>query len=171
MERGNCGCEKASQPVHTRVTGLHWMGICPSPAGGGAIGAVSERLQSGRRGCESGWGRRFLAVGNAVGAGVGVWECLWGGVSAMGRGEWYPPPSLQAIPWAWSPAWGRPSGPHTRTRHVLCGRIRGLALGPTSSPLTGRPRVVGLGPAWGPGPGLEGPPGQRAGGGLQMCML
>ena len=50
------------------------------------MGAVVERLQSGHRGCESGWGGGFLAVGNAVGAGVGVWECLWGRVSAVGRG-------------------------------------------------------------------------------------
>ena len=40
----------------------------------GSPRAVAERL----RGCDSGWGRRLLAVGNAVGAGVGVWECLLG---------------------------------------------------------------------------------------------
>ena len=55
------------------------------------MGAVPERLQSGHRGCESGWGRQFLAVG----AGVGVWECLWGRV--WGRGRGVTPP--QAIPW------------------------------------------------------------------------
>ena len=64
----------------------------------GAIGAVPERLHSGHRGCESGWGRRFLAAGDAVGAGVGVWESLWGRVSAVGRGEGGTPPPLQAIP-------------------------------------------------------------------------
>ena len=68
-------------------------GLCLK--GRGAIGAVPERLQSGHRGCESGWGRRLLAVGNAVGAGVGVWECLWGRISAVGRGEGgSPPPNL-----------------------------------------------------------------------------
>ena len=36
-------------------------------------------------------GGRLLAVGNAVGAGVGVWECLWGRVRAVG-GEGAPPP-------------------------------------------------------------------------------
>ena len=51
------------------------------------MGAVPERLQSVHRGCESGWGRRLLAVGNAVWAGVGVQERLWGRVSAVGRGE------------------------------------------------------------------------------------
>ena len=71
---------------------------------GGVIGAVPERLQSGHRGCESGWGRRLLAVGNAVGAGVGVWECLWGRVSAVGRGEGGAPPPPP--PFKRFPAWG-----------------------------------------------------------------
>ena len=59
----------------------------------GAIGAVPEQLHSGHRGCESGRGRRLLAAGNAVGAGVGVWESLWGRVSAVGRGEGGTPPA------------------------------------------------------------------------------
>ena len=69
----------------------------------GAIGAVPERLQSGHRRCESGWGRRFLAVGNAVGAGVGVWECLWGRVSAVGRGDGDTPtpPSSDSLGRGW----------------------------------------------------------------------
>ena len=72
-------------------------GLCLK--GRGAIGAVPERLQSGHRGRESGWGRRFLAVGNAVGAGVGVWDCLSGRVSAVGRGEGgYPPPPFKRFP-------------------------------------------------------------------------
>ena len=60
----------------------------------GSPGAVAERLQSGQGGCESGWGRRFLAVGNAVGAGAGVGECLWGRVSAVGEGGRGVPPPL-----------------------------------------------------------------------------
>ena len=56
------------------------------------MGAVPERLQSVHRGFDSGWGRRLLAVGNAVGAGVGGWECLWGRVRAVGRGEGGTPP-------------------------------------------------------------------------------
>ena len=77
---------------------------CPPPPKGlclkgrGAIGAVPERLESGRKGCDSGRTGRLLAVGNAVGAGVGVWECLWGRVSAVGGGGGVPPPPLQAIP-------------------------------------------------------------------------
>ena len=59
-------------------------GLCLK--GRGAIWEVPERLQSGHRGCEA-VGGRLLAVGNAVGADVGVWECLgvesgprcWGG--------------------------------------------------------------------------------------------
>ena len=55
----------------------------------GAIGEIPERLQSGGGGCEAGGGR-LLAVGNAVGAGVGVWECLWGRVRqcCVGWGQW-----------------------------------------------------------------------------------
>ena len=51
--------------------------------------AATERLQ----GTAKAVGGRLLAVGDAVGAGVGVWECLWGRVRAralVGRG--YPPP-------------------------------------------------------------------------------
>ena len=43
-------------------------------------------------------GGRFLAVGNAVGAGVGVWECL----SGIDPGQWGggspPPPSSDSLP-------------------------------------------------------------------------
>ena len=94
-------------PPSAGTTGGPWEegGSQPTPPppralleGEGAIGAVLERLQSGHRGCESGWGGRLLAVGNAVGAGVGVWECLWGRVSAVGRGEGVTPPPFQAIP-------------------------------------------------------------------------
>ena len=55
-------------------------GIAPRAQGGGgglclkgrgAIREIPERLQSGHRGCEA-VGGRVLAVGNAVGAGVGV---------------------------------------------------------------------------------------------------
>ena len=58
--------------------------------------AATERLQ---RTVKAVGGGGLLAVGLAVGAGVGVWECLWGRVRAAvlgGRG----PPSLQATPWA-----------------------------------------------------------------------
>ena len=56
-------------------------------------GALLEG-QSGHRGCERGWGGGwFLAVGNAVWAGVGVLECLSGRVRAVGEGGGgYPPP-------------------------------------------------------------------------------
>ena len=45
-------------------------------------------------------GGRLLAVGNAVGAGVGVWECLWGRVRAgvLGEGGTPPPPSSNSSP-------------------------------------------------------------------------
>ena len=57
------------------------VGLCLK--GRGASGAIPGRLQSGHGGCESGcWRGRLLAVGNAIGAGVGVWECLWGRVRA-----------------------------------------------------------------------------------------
>ena len=60
---------------------------------------IPERLQSGHRGCEA-VGGRLLAVGNAVGPGVGVLECLWSRVRAGvlgGRGV-PPPPSLKRFP-------------------------------------------------------------------------
>ena len=71
-------------------------GLCLK--GRGAIREIPDRLQSGHRGCEA-VGGRLLAVGNAVGAGVGyrdafgvesVPEC-WGG----GRGD--PPPSSDSL--------------------------------------------------------------------------
>ena len=66
-------------------------GLCLK--GRGANGAVPERLPSGHGGCDSGWGRRLLAVENAVG------ECLWGRVKVgvlEGGGS---PLPLQGIPW------------------------------------------------------------------------
>ena len=46
---------------------------------GGAIGAVPKRLQSGHGGCESGWGvGGYWRLEMRLGAGVGVWDCLWG---------------------------------------------------------------------------------------------
>ena len=79
--------------IHLQV---HMPFIPPSPGlclkGRGAIWEVPERLQSGHRGRKA-VGGRLLAVGNAVGADVGVWECLWGRVRAGvlgGRGV--PPP-------------------------------------------------------------------------------
>ena len=64
--RSPCGRRSASSP-----------GICLK--GTGALGAMPEQPQSGYTGCESGLGGRILAVGNAVGAGVGLREGLWGG--------------------------------------------------------------------------------------------
>ena len=48
-------------------------GLCLK--GRGAIGEIPELSHSGHRGRKT-VGGRLLAVGNAVGAGVGVWECL-----------------------------------------------------------------------------------------------
>ena len=66
-------------------------GLCLK--GRGATREIPERLQSGHRGCEA-VGGRFLAVENAVGAGVGVQGCLWGRVRAgvLGGGRGDPPP-------------------------------------------------------------------------------
>ena len=67
--------------------------------GRGANGAVPEQLPSGHRGCHSGLGGGgLLAVGNAVGAGVGAWECLWGRVKARVLGGAPPPPPPPAVP-------------------------------------------------------------------------
>ena len=55
----------------------------------------SGKFQSGCRavtGDVEAVGGRLLAVGNAVGAGVGVQECLWGRVRAGVLGGGYPPP-------------------------------------------------------------------------------
>ena len=82
--------------------------------GAGAIGAIPERLQSGRRACESGQRGRLLAVGNAVRAGVGEWECFWGRVRAgVLRGSPPPPPLPQAIPFVLLP----------RAVVVVCGGV------------------------------------------------
>ena len=85
--------------------------------GRGGIGAVPERLQSGHRGCESGWGvggywrlemrlGLVLGYGNAFGVGSGQ----WGGGS--------PPPPLQAIPWPGPPQLR--SQARTNDPHMLC---------------------------------------------------
>ena len=82
-------------------------GLCLK--GRGALRAVPERLQSGHReckcGCGGGW--RLLAVGNAVGAGVGVGNAFWGGVRAgvLGGGEGVTPPLFKRFP-------GRPLTSH-----------------------------------------------------------
>ena len=63
-----------------------WEGMYAGPClkGTGAIRAVAERLQSGHRGCQSGWGvGGYWRLEMRLGAGVGVWECLWGRVSAV----------------------------------------------------------------------------------------
>ena len=69
-------------------------------------GGLCGQLQSSHRvlpeivKAVGGW---LLAVENAVGPDVGVWECLQGRVKAgvlKGKG-FIPPPTLQAIPW-WS---------------------------------------------------------------------
>ena len=75
-----------------------WAGLCLKGRGG--HWGSPQRLQSGHRGCESGWGGRLSAVGNAVGG------CCWGmgmplgwsqGDGEGGREGGSPP--LQAIPW------------------------------------------------------------------------
>ena len=74
--------------------------------------AVAERLQSGH-GDEMGMRKRLgggglLAVGNAVGTGVGVWECLQCGVRPGVLGGGSPPapfkrfPDHMRIPRSWS---------------------------------------------------------------------
>ena len=79
------------------------------PAGeGGLWGQFQSSYRAVRGACESGWGR-VLAVGNVVGASVGVWECLWGRVRAgdLGWRGGYPPPlpfkrfpdSVASPPW------------------------------------------------------------------------
>ena len=62
---------------------------------GGNSPAATERLQ----GTAKAVGGRLLAVGDAVGAGVGVWECLLG--QGQGPSVWregVPPPPFQTIP-------------------------------------------------------------------------
>ena len=64
---------------------------------GGRSGEIPELSHSGRRG-RIAVGGRLLAVGNAVGAGVGVWDLGWSQGRSVGEGGGYPPP-LEAIPW------------------------------------------------------------------------
>ena len=65
----------------------------------GSSRSVAERSQ----GMPQRLGRRLLAVGNAVGAGVGVWECLWGRLKAgVFGGRGYPP----SPPFKLFPGWG-----------------------------------------------------------------
>ena len=66
---------------------------------GGCGGQFRSSYGAVRGGCESGWGR-LVAVGNAVGAGVGVWECLWGRVRAgvLGGRRVAPLPSSDSLP-------------------------------------------------------------------------
>ena len=82
-------------------------------------GEIPKRLQSGHGGCEA-VGGRLLAVGNAVGAGVGVWECLWGRVRAGVLGGRGVPPFKQF-----------PGGGGVACRLwcivLVCSRRRGLA--------------------------------------------
>ena len=88
-------------PVRSGV--VPWVPAPPSRLclkGRAANGAVPERLRSGHRGCDSGWGGGgYWRLEMRLGAGVGVRECLWGRVKAGSvAGSAPPPPSLQAIP-------------------------------------------------------------------------
>ena len=102
------GFRVAKAPFNTSATGGGGRALLEGE--GGPSGQSQSGCGSGHRGCESGWGKRFLAVGDAV----GVWECLSGRVSAVGRGEGGPPP-LQAIPWGGggTPPTNRPGPTHT----------------------------------------------------------
>ena len=75
MEDGRCahsGRQALSRPP-LQGPARHRPGLCLK--GRGAIGEIPELSHSGHRGRKA-VGGRLLAVGNAVGAGVGVWECL-----------------------------------------------------------------------------------------------
>ena len=72
----------------------------PPPAralleGEGCDQGISRAVAEWSQGCEA-VGGRLLAVGNAVGAGVGLWEFLWGRVRAgvFGGGSLFPPPAF-----------------------------------------------------------------------------
>ena len=90
------GLEQPRQATPSDGTQPLTPGLCLK--GRGAIREIPGRLQSGHRGCEA-VGGRLLAVGNAVGGGVGVWECLWGRVRAgvLGGGGGTPPPSSDSL--------------------------------------------------------------------------
>ena len=114
-------------------------GICFEREGGfrGNSTATAERLHSTVKAV---WGRRLLAVGNAVEAGAGVWECLWGRVRAgvLGGGVGESPPTPQAIPWTMGGGGGgvRPPGArstgHTRpTQAHTPGHRDGVSRPPT----------------------------------------
>ena len=96
-------------------------------------GGRSGQFQSGRRACEGGWGGRLLAVGDAVGAGVGVWGCLWA-VSGGWRCSWG---------WCWG--MGMPLGGYWRLEMRL-----GLVLGYGDA----FGRLVAVGDAVGAGVGV-----------------
>ena len=117
---------------------------------GGQVGGGGPGLCLKGRGCD--WGKfqsgcgavtgdvkrlggRLLAVGNAVGAGVGVWECLWGRVRAGvlgGRGVPPPPPlkrdtmascqnpPLKRFPGVGAPAPGNEYQPSNASELVRC---------------------------------------------------
>ena len=77
-------------------------------------GAVSERLQSGHRGCQSGWGwGGFWRLEMRLGLELGQ-ECLWGRVSAVGRGEGgNPPPPSSSDSLPQGPPWVSPLPPQS----------------------------------------------------------
>ena len=109
--------------------GFAWRG-----GGGGGIGAVPERLQSGHRGCESGWGRRFLAVGNAVGRPE---NCFAGG----GGGGWHGRPAKEG---GGVPEMGSRAGPLVFCKDGCCHqRRRNTNFGPEKflSPKNFPPRM------------------------------
>ena len=91
--------------------------------GTGAVGAVPEQLLSVCRVVKA-VGGRLLAVGGAVGASVGAWECGWGKVRAGVCFGGLPPPSSNSL------VLGAELGPNPRGSSAA---ERNAAVRPTAS--------------------------------------
>ena len=101
-------------PLPIGGTGLIWGGDIIKGAGGrhqppppppglclkgrGAIGAVPERLQSGHRRCESGWGGGYWRLEMRLGLVLGYGNAFGVKLVQWGRGEGVPPPSSDSLP-------------------------------------------------------------------------